>query len=524
MKTSHLAPLLVLTLAAAGLAGCGSPSAAGTDFVDGKNFTMAMGSDPGSLDPHASPAGSNMQLAELAYDSLVAFQPDGSVVPQLATSWKVAPTSLTFEIRDGVTCSDGSPFTAQTVAANIAYVADPKNASTVLGVYLPVGASASAQGSTVTVTLTTPSPFALNSLALFPMVCDSGLANRAGLATKTAGTGPFVLKEAVSGDHYVYDVRKGYTWGPDGAATAAKGMPGQVNVKIIANETTAANELLSGSTNAATIVGPDTKRLQAAKLDSDEIPAAVGTQWYNQASDHLTGEPAVRMALTRALDLATLRQALTSGTGTAPTQLSVAIPTACTGDSISGAVPTTDVAAAKAALDQAGWIPGSDGIRARNGTKLALNFGYESFRGAGGSAAAELAIAAWKEIGVAVTPRAMSQNDLLNTLYSTRDWDIFWVAPNLSTPELFMPFVFGPPPPAGQNVAQIENKDYTALRAKALEKTGADSCPDWLAAEKALVSAADVVPYANSVARTFAKGAVFDSTGIIAPTSIRMLG
>jgi len=230
------------------------------------------------------------------------------------------------------------------------------------------------------------------------------------------------------------------------------------------------------------------------------------------------------MALTRALDLVALRQALTSGTGTAPTQLSVPPPTACAGDSISAVLPTTDVAAAKAALDQAGWVPGSDGIRSRNGTRLVLTFGYGTSLGSGGSAAAELAVAAWKEIGAEVTPRGMSQTDLLNTLYATRDWDIVWVAPNLSTPELFMPFVFGSPPPAGQNVAGIQNAQYAAHRATALEKTGAASCPDWLAAETALVAAADVVPFANSVARTFAKGATFDSAGIVVPTSVRMLG
>ena len=34
-----------------------------------------------------------------------------------------------------------------------------------------------------------------------------------------------------------------------------------------------------------------------------------------------------------------------------------------------------DVAAAKSMLDAAGWMPGSDGVRAKNGVKLAFTVG-----------------------------------------------------------------------------------------------------------------------------------------------------
>ncbi len=36
------------------------------------------------------------------------------------------------------------------------------------------------------------------------------------------GTGPYELTEAVPGDHYTYQIRDGYTWGPNGATTVRR--------------------------------------------------------------------------------------------------------------------------------------------------------------------------------------------------------------------------------------------------------------------------------------------------------------
>ena len=102
----------------------------------------------------------------------------------------------------------------------------------------------------MTITLAAPAPFVLNGLASLPMVCDAGMADRKSLDDSTAGTGPYVLTEAVPGDHYTYEIRDGYTWGPNGATTAEQGMPDTVVMKIVENESTTANLLASGEINA----------------------------------------------------------------------------------------------------------------------------------------------------------------------------------------------------------------------------------------------------------------------------------
>ena len=368
MKRITLGTLGVL-VAGIALAGCGggsdsdnssnspgSNSSGGGDseYVDGATFTMAIAGDPGKLDPQSSASSQLFAVNQLAYDTLVSVDAaTGEIQSQLATAWAVDGTTVTLTLADGVTCSDGSDFTATAAAANITYVGDPKNKSAYLGTFLPVGATATADDAagTVTITLEQPAPFVLNGLASLPMVCESGMADRKSLAAATDGTGPYELTEAAPGDHYTYQVRDGYTWGPNGATTDEKGLPATVVMKVIQNESTSANLLLSGDINAATIQGPDAKRLEGADLFSTSTPALMGEQWYNHNSGHETSDAAVRMALTQALDLGELASVATAGAGTPATTLAAIEPVSCPGDSVSGSLPAQDVDAAKAVLD-----------------------------------------------------------------------------------------------------------------------------------------------------------------------------
>ena len=278
-----------LCVTASLLAGCGgsdsSESGGGggggdeSKYVDGATFSMALSSDPGNLDPQMAAGSALFTMSQLAYDSLVSVNAEsGAIESQLATDWTVDGTKVTFTLADGVTCADGSELTPTVVADNIAFVGDPKNQSPFLGTFLPVGATAKADDAagTVTLKLAAPASFVLNGLASLPIVCQAGLDDRKSLAQGTAGTGPFELTEAAPGEQYTYQVRDGYTWGPNGATTATEGTPATIVMKIVQNETTSANLLLSGDLNAASIIGPDAERLDQAGLYSAEDPGAAG--------------------------------------------------------------------------------------------------------------------------------------------------------------------------------------------------------------------------------------------------------
>lgn len=528
----RIAPIAGVGLAAVVLASCGGGSGGTTGpggtsspkFAKGGTFTMSMAADPGNIDPQLSPASNVIQLSAFAYDTLVGTDPDGKIVSQLAKDWNVAGTTVTMTLGDKITCSDGTPFTATDAAANINFMGNPANKSAFLGVYVPAGVKASASGSTLTLKLAGPAPFVLEGLSAAPMVCKSGLDNRKILAKETRGTGPFQLKEIVPSDHFTYTKRAGYTWGPGGATTAEAGMPDTVIVKIVPNNTTAANLLLSGGLNAATVTGQDATRLQGAKTFSAKVDAIGAEMWFNHIAGRPGSDPAVRKALAQAVDLQQLQQVITAKQGTAPTTFAVVPPVACPGDSISAALPTGGVDAAKATLEAAGWKAGTDGTRAKGGKELALAFNYNTAYGAEGAAASELVVGVWKQLGAKVTAKGQDSTALLQTLFTSGNWDIAWLTLNVSSPDQLVAFFSGPAAPNGNNFSHIDNGAYTAAVAKASKLPGKEGCADWLAAETNLVKDVDVIPFVNLPVKTFGKQAQFVSaTQSVMPMSIRML-
>jgi peptide/nickel transport system substrate-binding protein len=508
----------VLCVTAAFLAACGGgdsdsdsdKDADASEYVDGGTFTLALKGDPGKLDPQSSASSQLFTVNQLAYDTLVAVNGEsGEVESQLATEWAVDGTTVTLTLGEGITCADGSDFTATTAADNIAYVADPKNKSPFLGTFLPAGATAEADDAagTLTITLAAPAPFVLNGLASLPMVCESGMADRKALADSTAGTGPYELTEAVPNDHYTYQIRDGYTWGPNGATTAEKGMPDTVVMRIIENESTAANLVSTGEVNAAQVLGPDVERLEAQGLFAAETPALLGEQWYNHNDGHATSDAAVRVGLTQALDLAELASVATAGAGTPATTLAAIPPVACPGDSAS-ALPAQDVDAATAALSGVGE----------------LTFLYSSAAGSAFSAAAELAVQQWEAAGVKVKAKGVDETALQGAIFGTGDWDIAWVPLNVNSPDQLVPFLSGPGlADGGTNFSGIDNADYTEGVTAASAMNGTEGCDTWLEAESALVAAADIVPFANNQVKSFGNGAEFEYPGTFMPTSVRML-
>jgi peptide/nickel transport system substrate-binding protein len=294
-------------------------------------------------------------------------------------------------------------------------------------------------------------------------------------------------------------------------------------VKIVSNETTAANLLLTGGLNAATIVGADVARLQAKKLFSASTSLVLGELWFNHDAGRLTADKSVRMALAQALDLTAMQKAVTTGLGGPATTLAASSPAACPGNSVAAALPAHSLDAAKQLLDDDGWKAGDGGVRSKNGKPLSLSLIYLSDAGPGIASGAELASQAWKELGVQVKVTAQDQATLSQNVFGAGNWDIGLIPINVSSPDQLVPLLSGAVPPNGQNFAHIDNAAYKAGVAKASAIAGAKGCGDWLAAEANLVRDADVIPFANSVTRIFGAKAQFADLGTdVVPTSIRM--
>ncbi|MFD9613761.1 ABC transporter substrate-binding protein [Streptomyces sp. NPDC059083] len=521
-RAKAIAACLAASLLAAG---CGSVAPAGSSGGDA--FSYAIKSDPGLLDPAQVQNTTTYTALSLAYDTLVHAGPDGRMVSGLAEQWDVRPASVTFTLRRGVTCADGSPVTASTVAANVAHITDPATKSPAYGVVVPQGLTAKADDTARTVTLSTPEPFAfiLQSTRYLFIVCGAGLKDRARLASGTSGSGPFRLTSAEPNQSYTFTRRDGYTWGPDGATTADPAMPGSVVLKVVGSEATAANLLLSHQLNGAQLAGPDRARVTNLPGVTTTVQAN-GTQefFFHQGKGHPGSDPAVRKALLQAVDMDSLGAVATGGTGRPPTGL-VVDPKPCPGDTVTGHLPVYDPVEARSTLHAAGWRRGSDGIWAKEGTRLTIRMIYGTSSGETMAAAAEYLAEQWKAVGVDVRLRAVSDAAYGEIEAVTQDWDVDWAPLGVTLPTQLLGTLSGPFTPDGGNFAHLTNTEYEKLTARASKLPGTAGCALWDRSEHALFESGDIVPVVDKTVTIAAHNATFRITsGLFDATSIRMTG
>jgi peptide/nickel transport system substrate-binding protein len=83
----------------------------------GGTLVVAIGADPGSLNPAVTSNGGVHTASEMMFNGLVGWGPDGKLVPELADSWTIEGngTSYRFNLRDGVKWHDGRDFTSADV-------------------------------------------------------------------------------------------------------------------------------------------------------------------------------------------------------------------------------------------------------------------------------------------------------------------------------------------------------------------------------------------------------------------------
>ncbi|WP_110589511.1 ABC transporter substrate-binding protein [Microbacterium suaedae] len=209
---------LTATVAAVGFvaSSCASSEAEGRGDA---TLTVGLAAPPSSLDP-ANMEQSTSPFAQPSYDALIRVEPDGSLVPGLATEWGfVDDKNQVFELtlREGVTFSDGAELDADAVIANLEHLDEGKsNVATLVN----GGAYEKTDEHTVRITWETPHPLAAQSFTQTwvagMMVSPDALAeNPASLTTQTAGAGPYALdaSQTVAGSRYVYEARDDY-WDP----------------------------------------------------------------------------------------------------------------------------------------------------------------------------------------------------------------------------------------------------------------------------------------------------------------------
>lgn len=307
------------------LAGCATASAPGAaptgDPVAGGELTIEFWPDNAAfacVDPFQTYWIEHRQVIRNVADSLTDQDPEtGEIVPWLATDWEVSADGLTytFDLRDDVTFSDGTAFTADSVVLAL------ENAEETLaavpgaygGVYISGYASSTAlDADTVEVHFTTPNASFLQGTSTTNLAI---LAESSYAATpeerclgEVTGSGPFVLDQYTPGEGIDLSKRTGYDWASELNAHQGEAYLDAVHIAYVAEDSVRVGNLSSGASDIAWPRNPFTPEDAAllessgASLHSRSLPGP-SQAWYPNTSDgHPLAEASVRQALQKSID------------------------------------------------------------------------------------------------------------------------------------------------------------------------------------------------------------------------------
>ena len=161
----------------------------------------AIQTDLPNVDPHYN-APSAYDALWVVFDRLIYMDNKLQPQPMLAESWEVTPDykQVTFHLRKGVQFSTGRELTSDDVKYNFMRVRDPKVGGGGWVTFSNWWTIDTPDKYTVILRSDIPRPLVFDNLETFN-ICDQVTAEGPDAKTQAVGTGPFILKEWVQGDH-----------------------------------------------------------------------------------------------------------------------------------------------------------------------------------------------------------------------------------------------------------------------------------------------------------------------------------
>ena len=185
---------------------------AATDSGNGRNLVIAVNNNFITLDTHASRDSLTNSVNEIMYESLVRYDDDLNLVPNLAESFEISDDALvyTFKLKEGIMFHDGELLTAEVVKANIDRVMNPDKALRQARTFSYAEEINILDDYTLEVKLRQPYMAFLSRLEAFRIISPAALENEDKLPKNPVGTGQFRFVEWVEGDHMT--VEKNPDW------------------------------------------------------------------------------------------------------------------------------------------------------------------------------------------------------------------------------------------------------------------------------------------------------------------------
>lgn len=383
MKKRFFKLILGITVISGLLSGCGSDkdTSAAVKNTDGEpvkkeELTFVNYRDIRDLNPHLY-AG-EMYAQEMLYETLVNITENG-YEPCLAESWNISEDGkvYTFNIRKGVTFSDGTVCDAKAIKANFDAIIENKSRHTWLEMMQLLESVDLVDDYTIQIKMSKPYYPMLTELGVTrPFAMISPKAMKDG-STKNGvnayiGTGAYILKDFVTDEYAIFEANENY-WGK---VPEIK----KIVVKVIPDNQTRILAMEKGEIDL--IFGKN-------MIDADAINKYKSSEKFNIALSEPTSTRQIVLntsngilkdkSVRHALQYATNKQAISDGVfygleKPADTLFSKTIPYS----NIDLKPYEFDMNKAAETLDQAGWLKNDKGIREKDGQKLQLSLLYNS--------------------------------------------------------------------------------------------------------------------------------------------------
>ena len=346
--------------------------------AENQDLRVAVGEDPflGGTPPTPNLGLRGDDLDPGIFETLTSLTPSFGLRPGLAERWEAeSPTQWRFELREGVRFHDGTPLTADAVVETLRGAAgglvNSERENVARRQSRPRGLepeSASAEGdSVVVVSLAEPNLRLAEQLA-HPRMAVQAPGTQAGDGSSPAetatGTGPFRFASYTSDVELRVTANAEYWSGP----------PELTSITFRFGPNDDASRLLA--TRAVDLVGlvPAQDLAEVSGKSDRRLESPPGRSGFLLLNRGGVGEWATLQdeALRRALSLSLDRDAVaeTVWPDHGEPNDTLIPPLVLSGEEVP--VPERDVEGARSLLEGAGWVSGPDGVRAKEGERLAL--------------------------------------------------------------------------------------------------------------------------------------------------------
>ncbi|WP_424941807.1 peptide ABC transporter substrate-binding protein [Aliiroseovarius crassostreae] len=382
-----------------------------------------------TLNPFLSGGTKDVHAASMVIEPLARYDDGGQLVPWLVTEIPTVENggisadlmSITWTITPGLTWSDGSAFTAEDVVFTADYCMNPLGGCQQLTKFADVARVEALDPLTVKITFSKPKPFPYGPFVGMesPVIQKAQFAGCVGADAPNCtdqnfaphGTGPYRVADFKANDvisfeanpHYRDTAKPGFATvtfkGGGDAASAARAVLEtgefdyawnlQIDPAILSQmETAGRGKLIAAFSNSV-------ERLMVNLTNPSADLGAKRSTLEGGPHPFLT-DPTVRRALSLAIDRATLAEVGYGASGQ-PTCNVVTAPD-YNMSTANDECLVQDIAKANQILDEAGWVRGADGVRAKDGVRLSILF--QTSTNAVRQDTQALIKAWWDEIGV----------------------------------------------------------------------------------------------------------------------------